>query len=204
MRINKRMERVLFKAVFKSGALALAFILLCACSPKLNWRTVQSPDQHYAALFPGKPEKIDRQITYQDQELTQALEAVKVEDDIYSISTTKLTNRQASLASSISSELQTNLMDRAKASGGTIAVEDGFYQTAGHQRLPVKDYFITFAANGKNQQTMRVRWITRVTDGDTIFVYQISVLHVNTDSADAKPLLSKEEYANFFNEFYPE
>ena len=198
------MEQVLFKAVFKAGALALVFVLLSACSPKLNWRTVQSPDQHYVALFPGKPEKIDRQIKYQVQELAQTLEAVKIDADIYSISTTKLSSKQAALAPSITSQLQTNLIDRAKASGGSVVIEDGSYQTANHQRYPIKDYFISFVANGKIQQTMRVRWITGVTDGGTTFVYQISVLHANPDADDARLLLSKEEYANFFSEFYPE
>jgi hypothetical protein len=51
---------------------------------------------------------------------------------------------------------------------------------------------------------MRVRWITRVGDSGNVWLYQVSVLHTNADNADAKILLSKEEYANFFNEFYPE
>lgn len=194
----------MYKSVFKASALALVLVLLSACSPKLNWRTVQSPDQHYVALFPGKPEKIDRQINYQDQEFAQTLEAVKIDADIYSISTTKLSSKQAALAPSITSQLQINLIDRAKASGGSVVNEDGSYQTVNHQRLPIKDYFISFVANGKIQQTMRVRWITRVTDGGTTFVYQISVLHANPEVGDARLLLSKEEYANFFSEFYPE
>ncbi|WP_231970493.1 hypothetical protein [Polynucleobacter necessarius] len=190
--------------VVKAGALALTFVLLAACSPKLNWRTVQSPDQHYTALFPGKPEKINRQTTYQDQGLAQTLEALKIDDDIYSISTIKLTNKQAALTPSIVAQLQANLLERAKAEGGLVVAEDGVYQTTNHQLLPIKDHLISFVENGKVQQTMRVRWITRLSDSGAMFVYQISVLHTNRDSIDAKLLLTKEEYANFFNEFYPE
>jgi hypothetical protein len=43
-----------------------------------------------------------------------------------------------------------------------------------------------------------------VGDSGNVWLYQVSVLHTNADTADAKTLLSKEEYANFFNEFYPE
>ena len=198
------MERVLSKSLIKVIALALTFVLLSACSPKFNWRTVQSPDQHYIALFPGKPEKIDRQIAYKDYELAQALEAVKIDDDIYSISTTRLSSQQAALSPSIVAQLQTNLLDRAQASGGSVMIDDGHYQTTNHQRLPIKDYFVNFSTNGKVMQSMRVRWITRATDSGASFVYQISVLHLNPDSTDAKLLFSKEEYANFFNGFYPE
>jgi hypothetical protein len=54
------------------------------------------------------------------------------------------------------------------------------------------------------QQQMRVRWIIRQASNGDAWIYQISVLHANSSAVDAKTLLSKEEYANFFNEFYPE
>ena len=56
----------------------------------------------------------------------------------------------------------------------------------------------------KAKQTMRVRWITRANADGGVWIYQVSVLHTNADSNNAKILLSKEEYTNFFNEFYPE
>ena len=79
------MEQVLFRAC-KAGLLLAGVILLIACSPKLDWRTVQSPQERYTALFPGKPDKLERRIPYQEKELQQTLEAVKIDDDIYSIS----------------------------------------------------------------------------------------------------------------------
>lgn len=198
------MELVLSKKVVKACTFVALFLLLSGCSPKLNWRTVQSPEQHYSVLFPGKPDKLERKIPYQDQELLQTLEAVKIEDDIYSVSTIKLTASQSTLAPKLIGYLQNNLLERAKASGDAVATQDTFYQDSKHQHLPIKDYFISFSANGKVQQTMRVRWITRSTDSGNIWVYQVSVLHTSANSDDAKTLLSKEEYANFFNEFYPE
>lgn len=64
-------------------------------------------------------------------------------------------------------QLQANLIDRAKASGGDVIAEDTFYKTADKQRLSTKDYFIDLKSNGKAQQLMRVRWINRVApDGD--------------------------------------
>ena len=184
--------------------LLVVCILLAACSPTLNWRTVQSPEQRYIALFPGKPDKLERLIPFQAQELKQALEAVKIDDDIYSISSIQVPANQSGLAQQIIAQLQTNLLDRAKASGGDVLIKDAYYQTSASQRLPIQDYFIAFRLSGKTQQTMRVRWITRPVQDGGIWIYQVSVLHTNTDTSDAKSFLSKEEYENFFNGFNPE
>ena len=203
MRINKLTEQELFR-VLKVGVLLSAFILLVACSPKLDWRTVQSPQERYSALFPGKPDKLERHIPYQDQELNQTLEALKVDDDIYSIGTIQVPVNQAAVTEKIVVKLKSNLLDRAKASGGTVIEESTTYQTNNRQRLATTDYFITFNLNERAQQQMRVRWITRQSSNGDAMIYQVSVLHSNANEASPKALLSQEEYANFFNEFYPE
>ena len=93
------MELGLSKGIFKAATLLATFIFLIACSPKLDWRTVQAPQERFTALFPGKPDKLERRIPYLDQELLQTLEAVKIDDDIYSVSTIQLpANQSASLS----------------------------------------------------------------------------------------------------------
>jgi hypothetical protein len=197
------MEPVLFRACIAAVLLA-AMILLAACSPKLDWRAVQSPQERYTALFPGKPDKLERRIPYQDQELQQTLEAVKIDDDIYSISSVQVPPNQAAATEKIILQLKNNLLGRAKAFGGMVLEENASYQASNHQRLPTTDYFITFKSNGKVQQQMKVRWITRQASNGDAWIYPVSVLHASANTDDAKTLLSKEEYANFFNEFYPE
>ena len=198
------MEQGLFRGLSKAAALLAALALLNACSPKLDWRTVQSPQERYTALFPGKPDKLDRRIPYLDQEFLQVLEAVKIDDDIYSVSTIQLPANQSASLSKLQSQLQVNLIDRAKASGGDVTVEDVFYKTADKQRLPTKDYFIDLKSNNKSQQLMRVRWINRVAPNGDHWIYQISVLHTNAAKENAKTFFSKEEYENFFSDFSPE
>lgn len=181
----------------------MAAFLLAACSPKLDWRVVQSPQERYTALFPGKPDKIQRRITYQDQELVQSLEALKLDDDIYSISATQIPAGQSALLPKITMQLQANILARAKDVGGRVIAEDVLYQNAAHQKLATQDYWIQFKS-GTAEQWMRVRWITRVAPDGSIWVYQISVLHTKAIPGEAKIFLSKEAYANFFDEFYPE
>lgn len=199
------MGRGLFKKLCKSSCLLIAAIAcLVACSPQFDWRVVQSPQERYTALFPGKPEKIQRKITYQNQELLQTLEALKIEDDIYSISATQIPIGQSAFLPKILDLLQGNLLSRAKESGGQVITEDVLYQTAARQKQASKEYFIQFKSNGTAEQWMRVRWITRVAADGSIWIYQISVLHNRAIPSEAKTFLSKEEYANFFTEFYPE
>ncbi|WP_281742446.1 hypothetical protein [Polynucleobacter yangtzensis] len=198
------MELGLFRGITKAAALLAALVFLIACSPKLDWRTVQSPQERYTALFPGKPDKLDRRIPYLDQEFLQVLEAVKIDDDIYSVSTIQLPANQSASLSKLLSQLQANLIDRAKASGGDVAVEDGFYKTADKQRLSTQDYFIDLKSNGKSQQLMRVRWINRVASNGDSWIYQISVLRTNAATENAKTFFAKEEYENFFTDFVPE
>jgi len=203
MLTSKLTEQELFRAC-KASVLLAVIILLAACSPKLDWRTVQSPQERYTALFPGKPDKLERRIPYQEQELNQTLEAVKIDNDIYSISSIQVPVNQAAATEKIITQLKNNLLERAKASGGAVAEERASYQANNRQKLPTTDYFITFKLNGKEQQQMRVRWITRQASNGDSWIYQVSVLHASASTDDVKVLLAKEEFTNFFSEFYPE
>lgn len=198
------MEQVLFKVVLQVCAAFIAAVLLSACSPQHNWRTVQSPEQKYTALFPGKPDKLDRSVSFEGLQLKQTLEAVKIEQDIYSISSIQVPADQVSLVKKILDQLQANLLNRAKESGGIVLIEDSYYQTASNQRLPTKDFFISIKSKGNDQQLMRVRWIVRPSPDGEVWIYQLSLLQTKANLDDVKSVLSKEEYANFFNEFRPD
>lgn len=199
------MGLVLSKPMLKKFGVVLAFaFLLSACSPKLDWRTVQSPQEGYSVLFPGKPEKIERKLPYQNQEIPQTLEAVKIEDDIYSVSTIHLGKDQVALASKLLEQLQGNLLNRANVNLESAVTADAFYQPANHQRLHTKDYFLEFKSTGAVEQSMRVRWITRITPDNGVWIYQISVLHTAPARVNARQFFSEEAYSNFFDEFHPE
>ena len=188
----------------KLGALLVFSFLLSACSPKLDWRTVQSSQDGYSALFPGKPERIDRKLPYQGQEIPQTLEAVKIDDDIYSVSTIRLSKDQIALAPKLLEQLQGNLLNRASVNLESAVSANALYQTANRQRIATKDYFLEFSSTGAQEQSMRVRWMTRLTSEGGICIYQLSVLHTAPARVNAKQFFSEEAYSNFFDEFHPE
>jgi len=199
------MRRALSKRIVQKLGLALAFaLLLSACSPKLDWRAVQSSQDGYSALFPGKPEKIERKIPYQNQEIPQTLEAVKIDDDIYSVSTIHLSKDQIMLAPKLLEQLQGNLFGRAGVNAESAVTLDAFYQVANRQRLSTKDYFLEFKSTGAVEQSMRVRWITRIMPDNGARIYQVSLLHTAPARVNAKQFFSEEAYSNFFDEFRPD
>jgi hypothetical protein len=199
------MELVLFRRGVMKDCLTLAtFLFLAACTPKLDWRTVQSAQDGYTAFFPGMPERMERKLPYQNQEIPQALEAVKVDDDIYSVSTIYLSKEQISLLPKILGQLQDNLLKRAGVDFATAISSDATYQTADRQRKPTKDYFLEFMSAGAVQQSMRVRWITKLSPDNGAWIYQLSVLHTAPARVEAKKFFSEEQYSNFFDEFHPD
>ena len=199
------MGQVLFRAVSLRCLLLIATaFLICACSPKLDWRMVQSPQEGYTALFPAKPDKIERKIPYQAQELLQTLEAVKIDDDIYSISSIYLSKQQTELLATLLEQLKGNLFRNAGVDQSTAINSDGIYKTANHQRIPTKDYFLEFKSASTSQQAMRVRWITKPTVNGGTWLYQVSILHIGPVQPDVRTFFSAEERANFFDEFHPD
>ena len=199
------MGRALFRKAFLRCYLLIASVLLLsACSPKFDWRVVQSPLEGYTALFPAKPEKIQRKVPFQGQELLQALEAVKIDDDIYSVSSIYFSGQQTELLPKLLAQLEGNLFHNAGVDQLTALSSEGFYQAANHQRLPSKDYFLEFKSVGTTQQAMRVRWLTRSSPNGGMWLYQLSILHAGSIQPDVKTFFSAEERANFFDEFHPD
>jgi hypothetical protein len=146
---------------------------------------------------------MERRLQYQNQEITQVLEAVKIENEIYSVSTIHLSRDQALLAPNLLEQLQGNLLNRANVNLDSAVSVDALYQVSNKQRVATKDYFLEFKSSGAVEQSMRVRWITRFAPDNGVWIYQISVLHTAPGGVDAKKFFSEEAYSNFFDEFHP-
>ena len=205
MPINKLMRQGLFRAKFSQALflIALAFGMV-ACSPSLNWRTVQAPEEGYSTLFPAKPDKLERNLPFQDQEIHQVLQAAKIDDDIYSVSSIHLVGKQVEFLPKILEQLQTNVLSRARVNLQNAMTQETYYRNANQQRLMAKNYFLEIPVSEKNNsphQLMRVMWITSAVENEGVWIYQLAVLRTRTSSEDAKTALSNETFAPFFEEF---
>ena len=193
--------------LLKRSFVVFAFIglltsVLCACSPQLDWRTVTSTQAQYSALFPAKPEHLERHLVYQDQDILQVLDAVKIDDAIFSISTIELKKDQASLEDGILESSKNALSQQTDLVKDASVIREANYQTADRQRFAVKDYYFEVKMPN-HSQFMRSRWIVRRTPAGEVFIYQVSVLLQNVKSGTLEQILAQEQYATFFEEFHP-
>ncbi len=198
---NSQLSKV---SVLKSCLVVAALFLCVACSPKLDWRTVQSPQEGYVALFPGKPDRLERHIQYQDQDVFQTLEAIKIDRDIYSISALHLNQDQIGLMPQLLNQLKDNLLKGVGTDDSSPMTTLSYFQTVDRQRLPVEDYFLDFKSKDVPPQAMRVRWVIRINPSKGAWIYQVSVLHQEPVVTNIKEFFSQESYANFFEEFHPD
>jgi len=199
------MRQGLFRAKFSQALLLISLALgTVACSPSLNWRTVQAPDEGYSTLFPAKPDKLERNLPFQDQEIHQVLQAAKIDDDIYSVSSIHLVGKQTEFLPKILEQLQTNVLGRAGVNLQNAMTQESYYRNANQQRMVAKNYFLEIPIGEKNNSThqlMRVMWITSAIENDGVWIYQLAVLRTRASSKEAKTVLSNETFSPFFEEF---
>ena len=65
--------------------LAPAILLLCACSPTLNWRDVRPEGSPLVALFPCKPSQSERQISLEGLDLSVRLTSCEAGERVFAV-----------------------------------------------------------------------------------------------------------------------
>ena len=197
------------------GLLTLAFcsclaFALPACSPKLDWRIIKNDPLNYAALFPGKPQLIDRTLSYQDSQLKQFLQFVKVDDDIFAVLTTEipvaLTNEVVAIETLLKNTiLQQSILTNQSTPPAFNRVKESSAKAGptSQQKQASQDYFLDLP---QAKRVMRIRWIVQpITDGG-LYLYQVSVVRAQSTTNPKLSLesaLEQESINIFFDEFRP-
>lgn len=74
-----------------SGALgASACALLLACSPRYDWRTVQSDEGGYSVDYPGKPTAEARPVIIAGQRLPMTMQAASIDGTLFAVGVVEL------------------------------------------------------------------------------------------------------------------
>lgn len=186
-------------------------VSLYACTPQYDWRTVRVEQQAYTALFPAKPQHLERQINYLGTNFNQTLEVVKVADTIYSITTIQVPPNLISSARGLIAQLKAALFSQALLDIAQPTAVAGFYQLANSPiRIPTEDYFLMMKPIDGINRVMRVRWVIRNTPGLGLQIYQQSLLMPipkKSASINSEALLSHlddDNAAPFFADFHPD
>ncbi len=193
------MRLALYRALQAFGLVA-SCILVAACSPQFDWRTIKNDAQGYSVMFPSKPQLIERSITYQATSLKQTLEFAKVNEDVFAVMTTQIPATIATQVKTVEQMLQNTLLQQVPTTQFNL-VKEGTIRIGptGQTKQITQDYYLDLA---KNKKVMRVRWLIRPAANDFVNLYQISVIRTGQFS-QLEPPLSQENINIFFDEFRP-
>ena len=187
----------------KAVAITLVGLIILGCSPKLDWRAVNTERLGYTALFPEKPKQAERTLPYAGLELQQTLEVTQIDDAIMSITTIVVPSSINAQAGALLEQVQKTILQSANAVQTPPIKRPSQYLIAGPSRNKglAEDYLFEIQSpNGK--RWMRVRWIMRPNGEGGSRIYQQSLLLLapaNTKAFQSE--LTAEKWDPFFDEF---
>ena len=187
----------------KAVGIILVGAAILGCSPKLDWRTVNTERLGYTALFPEKPKQAERTLPYAGLELQQTLEVVQIDDAIMSITTITVPSSINAQSGALLEQVQKAILQSANALQTTPMKHTSQYVIAGPSRSKglAEDYLFEIQ-NPSGKRWMRVRWIMRPDGEGGSRIYQQSLLILAPANAKAfQSELTAEKWDPFFDEF---
>jgi hypothetical protein len=187
----------------KAVGIILVGAAILGCSPKLDWRTVNTERLGYTALFPEKPKQAERTLPYAGLELQQTLEVVQIDDAIMSITTIAVPSSINAQAGALLEQVQKAILQSANALQTPPMKHPSQYVIAGPSRSKglTEDYLFEIQ-NPSGKRWMRVRWIMRPDGEGGSRIYQQSLLILAPANAKAfQSELTAEKWDPFFDEF---
>jgi len=173
------------------------------CSPKLDWRAVNTERLGYSALFPEKPKQAERTLPYAGIELQQTLEVTQIDDAIMSITTIAMPSSINAQAGALLEQVQKAILQSGNAVQTLPIKRPSQYLIAGPNRSKglAEDYLFEIQ-NPSGKRWMRVRWIMRPDGEGGSRIYQQSLLLLAPANAKAFQVeLTAEKWDPFFDEF---
>ncbi|MFV9474380.1 hypothetical protein ACM5Q9_08165 [Advenella sp. RU8] len=65
--------------------LLMSFVLLGACSPEYDWRSVNTAEGNLTALFPARPVEQTRQVELDGEKMPFTMQIATVSDEVYAV-----------------------------------------------------------------------------------------------------------------------
>lgn len=184
------------------GIILMGAITL-GCSPKLDWRSVNSERLGYTALFPEKPKQAERSLPYAGLELQQTLEVAQIDDAIMSVTTIAVPSSINAQAGALLEQVKNTILQSANAIQTPPIKRPSSYLIAGPNRSKgLADDFLFEIQNPSGKRWMRVRWIMRPDGDGGSRIYQQSLLILApANSKSFQSELTAEKWDPFFDEF---
>ena len=189
-----------WRASFAAVALLAALsAVLSACSPRYDWRTIQSTTGGYAALYPAKPTSAARDVAIAGRRLPMTMEAARIDDTLFAVGVLTLPDDDPVLRKEALSAMQAGLLaNLGGAPGQPVQSREVTVMTAAQPPVPLPAVEIQIAAVSPQDQARRRLTARLVASGRK--VYQAVVLEAGDAAQDQR---QAEQVEQFLSGFHP-
>lgn len=101
-------------------------LVLCACSPKFDWRDYRSNIAPYAVLFPSKPASHTRSVNLDGQTASMTMAATDIDGTLFAVGSAELAD--ADRAQSAVQAMKTAMVRNVGAPSARETIRDGGYE----------------------------------------------------------------------------
>lgn len=184
----------------RAGIAAIALCaVLPACSPRYDWRTIQSGEGRYAALYPAKPSQAARDVAIAGRRLPMTMEAARIDDTLFAVGVVTLPDEDPALRKEALDAMQKGLLANL---GGALAepaqTREVTVMSAAQPPVPMPATEIQAAAVSPQDKTRRRLTARLVASGRK--VYQAVVLESGDAALDRR---QAEQVEQFLSGFHP-
>lgn len=183
------------KGGWRMGLSAVACVLLMACSPKYDWRTVHSDEGAYAVDYPAKPTAEARPITINGQRLPMTMQAASIDGTLFAIGVVELPADDPIWRQHAVDALRTGLSANLR---GNVAVRDIAVKTAAQPPLSLPA--VELIAQGAGGDDPAPRRLTARVVATGKHAYQAVVLESGDAARDTR---QQEQVEQFLASFHP-
>ncbi|MDF3836025.1 hypothetical protein P3W85_24180 [Cupriavidus basilensis] len=180
-------------------AVAAIGAALAACSPRYDWRTIQSNEGAYAALYPGKPTGAAREVAIAGRRLPMTMDAARVDETLFAVGVVTLPADDAALREAALASMQAGLLGNlGPHSADAVKTRKVTVMSAATPAVALAGVELQVAAVSPQDQSPRRLTARLVASG--VHVYQAVVLEAGEAARDQR---QAEQIDQFLTGFHP-
>lgn len=198
------MQNINFMLIKRLLVAATLLVSISGCTPTYDWRTVRSDDLLYEALYPGKPSRAEKVMSFEGQKLTMTMEAVRVKDGLYAVGVIQVPPELRPLHSinSLMSFVQNGMLSNLKTNEPVISKPIVIKAYQG-EMLTVNEWVVDGVGPDQQRRLMRLRLLQRTFPDGLVQIYQQSILQTLNSDQSIEKILSSDEHNMFLSGFKP-
>ncbi|MES2010051.1 MAG: hypothetical protein V4468_14310 [Pseudomonadota bacterium] len=191
-----RLPQSLLGKAIVLGALGAGLI---ACSPRYDWRTIQSNEGAYAALYPGKPSGAAREVAIAGRKLPMTMDAARVDETLFAVGVVTLPADDAELRQAALDSMQKGLLGNlGPHPAEAVKTRKVTVMSAASPAVALEGVEVQVAAVSPQDQSPRRLTARLVASG--VHVYQAVVLEAGEAARDQR---QAEQIDQFLTGFHP-